>query len=97
MSIESHGHEYEFEPQFGLPERLPQTERILWQGAPDAGTLAQAVALAAQAACPGDAVLLSPACASFDMFDDYAHRARVFVDAVTALTQTSGSLLEAAA
>ncbi len=63
----------------------------------DAGTLAQAVALAAQAACPGDAVLLSPACASFDMFDDYAHRARVFVDAVTALTQTSGSLLEAAA
>ena len=41
MSIDNHGHEYEFEPQFGLPERLPQTERILWQGAPDAGTLAQ--------------------------------------------------------
>ena len=41
MSIENHGHEYEFEPQFGLPERLPQTERILWQGSPDVGALAQ--------------------------------------------------------
>ena len=41
MSIENHGHEYEFEPQFGLPERLPQTESILWQGSPDVGALAQ--------------------------------------------------------
>jgi hypothetical protein len=35
MSIESHGHEHELEPQYGLPERLPQGERILWQGEPD--------------------------------------------------------------
>lgn len=28
-------HEHEFEPQFGLPEKLPEGERILWQGAPD--------------------------------------------------------------
>lgn len=28
-------HEHEFEPQFGLPEKLPEDERILWQGAPD--------------------------------------------------------------
>jgi hypothetical protein len=41
MSIDNHGHEYEFEPQFGLPERLPSNERILWQGSPDVGTLAK--------------------------------------------------------
>jgi UDP-N-acetylmuramoylalanine--D-glutamate ligase len=37
------------------------------------------------AAQPGDAVLLSPACASFDMFRNYAHRAEVFMQAVHAL------------
>ena len=41
MSIDNHGHEYEFEPQFGLPERLPSNERILWQGSPDVATLAK--------------------------------------------------------
>lgn len=35
MSIESHGHEHELEPQYGLPERLPAGEKILWQGSPD--------------------------------------------------------------
>jgi UDP-N-acetylmuramoylalanine--D-glutamate ligase len=34
---------------------------------------------------PGDAVLLSPACASFDMFRNYEHRAQVFAAAVRAL------------
>ena len=62
-----------------------------------ADSLPQAVELAAQQARSGDAVLLSPACASFDMFDDYTHRARVFVDAVAALGQRSGTLLETAA
>ena len=42
MPIENLGHEYEFEPQFGLPERLPADEFIVWQGSPDAGALASA-------------------------------------------------------
>jgi Bacterial PH domain len=43
MSIESHGHEHEFEPQHGLPERLPAGENILWQGSPDFGAMARRV------------------------------------------------------
>jgi UDP-N-acetylmuramoylalanine--D-glutamate ligase len=50
-----------------------------------AADLDAAVRLAADQARPGDAVLLSPACASFDMFRDYQHRARVFVEAVRRL------------
>lgn len=60
----------------------------------DAQTLPQAVALAAQRAHAGDAVLMSPACASFDMFKDYAHRAEVFCDAVRALADEAGSAAE---
>ena len=48
-------------------------------------TLEAAVGAAFARAEPGDAVLLSPACASLDMFRNYAHRAEVFVDAVQAL------------
>jgi UDP-N-acetylmuramoylalanine--D-glutamate ligase len=48
-------------------------------------TLEQAVARAAQLARAGDAVLLSPACASFDMFRDYRHRGEAFAAAVRAL------------
>jgi len=48
-------------------------------------TLEQAVARAAQLAQPGDAVLLSPACASFDMFRDYRHRGEAFAAALRAL------------
>ena len=47
----------------------------------------QAVRKAAVAARAGDAVLLSPACASFDMFRNYAHRAEVFAQAVRELAQ----------
>jgi UDP-N-acetylmuramoylalanine--D-glutamate ligase len=43
-----------------------------------ASSMDRAVALAGEAARPGDAVLLSPACASFDMFSDYKHRGEVF-------------------
>ena len=48
-------------------------------------SLEDAVAAAARAARPGEAVLLSPACASFDMFRDYRHRGEVFAAAVTRL------------
>ncbi|KQU86977.1 UDP-N-acetylmuramoylalanine--D-glutamate ligase [Variovorax sp. Root318D1] len=51
----------------------------------NAGSMEEAVRLAAARANPGDAVLLSPACASFDMFKDYEHRAAVFREAVQAL------------
>jgi UDP-N-acetylmuramoylalanine--D-glutamate ligase len=48
-------------------------------------TLENAVRRAAQIARPGEAVLLSPACASFDMFRDYKHRGDAFVAAVKGL------------
>jgi len=48
-------------------------------------SLEAAVERAAQIAKPGEAVLLSPACASFDMFRDYKHRGEVFAAAVKAL------------
>ena len=57
-------------------------------------TLEEAVAQCAQLAASGDAVLLSPACASFDMFKDYEHRAEVFVDAVRNLAREQGQELE---
>ena len=59
-----------------------------------AATLEDAVAQARERAQPGDAVLLSPACASLDMFRDYAHRAEVFRAAVTAMAHDAGVELE---
>ncbi|MCC6488599.1 MAG: UDP-N-acetylmuramoyl-L-alanine--D-glutamate ligase [Candidatus Hydrogenedentes bacterium] len=50
-----------------------------------AGDLAYAVRRAASIAKPGDIVLLSPACASFDMFTGFEHRGRVFKDCVRSL------------
>ncbi|MFM1907194.1 MAG: hypothetical protein RLZZ591_871 [Pseudomonadota bacterium] len=63
----------------------------------DATSMADAVHQAAQAAHAGDAVLLSPACASFDMFDNYEHRAQVFCAAVADLALEAGSSPEAGA
>ncbi len=59
-----------------------------------AESMPQAVQLAKQHALPGDAVLLSPACASFDMFDNYEHRAQLFVQAVQELALEAGAMLE---
>ncbi|HXZ27148.1 MAG TPA: UDP-N-acetylmuramoyl-L-alanine--D-glutamate ligase [Terriglobales bacterium] len=54
-----------------------------------AETLENAVRRAAEAAAPGDVVLLAPACASFDQFENYEHRGRVFKEAVAALAAKS--------
>ena len=56
----------------------------------DCATLPEAVKRARGLALAGDAVLLSPACASLDMFKNYAHRAQVFVDAVRDIALENG-------
>jgi UDP-N-acetylmuramoylalanine--D-glutamate ligase len=60
----------------------------------DAASMEQAVSLATQRAHAGDAVLMSPACASFDMFRNYPHRAEVFRAAVQAAADEAGVQLE---
>jgi len=50
-----------------------------------AETLQRAVALASEISVAGDTVLLAPACASFDQFENYEHRGRVFKELVAAL------------
>ncbi len=60
----------------------------------DASEMSEAVHKAFELAQPGDAVLMSPACASFDMFENYGHRARVFCDSVQTLANGRGTVLE---
>ena len=64
------------EIQRALGERLPIRR---------ASSMREAVGVAAELADAGDLVLLSPACASFDMFDNYQHRGDVFTQAVQEL------------
>jgi UDP-N-acetylmuramoylalanine--D-glutamate ligase len=52
----------------------------------------EAVATAFALAQPGDAVLLSPACSSFDMFKSYADRGQKFVEAVALLCTEKGEV-----
>jgi UDP-N-acetylmuramoylalanine--D-glutamate ligase len=59
----------------------------------DCASLAEAVQHGAALARPGDAVLLSPACASFDMFANYVQRAQVFTDAVRELALSRGEVV----
>lgn len=63
------------------------------QDAPDMVTAVEKATVLAQM---GDAVLMSPACASFDMFKDYEHRAHVFVQAVADLAEAAGVSMEGA-
>ncbi len=56
-----------------------------------ANTMEEAVRESFVQARPGDAVLLSPACASFDMFRSYAHRAEVFIAAVRELAKETAA------
>jgi UDP-N-acetylmuramoylalanine--D-glutamate ligase len=62
----------------------------------DASTLPEAVNVATEVAQKGDAVLLSPACASFDMFKDYGHRAEIFCQSVAHVAELAGQSMEGA-
>lgn len=57
-----------------------------------AADMMQAVALAYEQALPGDAVVLSPACASFDMYQNYKARGYAFIDAVQELALSVGEV-----
>jgi UDP-N-acetylmuramoylalanine--D-glutamate ligase len=56
-----------------------------------AGTIERSVEIASHAARPGDIVLLAPACASFDQFQNYEHRGRVFKELVHQLERQAAS------
>jgi UDP-N-acetylmuramoylalanine--D-glutamate ligase len=78
----------------------PQIRAVLEGGGVpllDAASMEEAVALATQRAHAGDAVLMSPACASFDMFRNYPHRAEVFRAAVRSIADDAGEPLEGSA
>ncbi len=73
-------------------EDAARIESELKDSVPDvlrAATMPDAVRLAHEAARDGDVVLLAPACASFDMFDNFEHRGRVFKEAVKSIEQSA--------
>jgi UDP-N-acetylmuramoylalanine--D-glutamate ligase len=87
----------DFMPLRSVVQRFSRTTLLIGRDAPlieealaglpteCCGSLEEAVEKAAHHAAPGDVVLLSPACASFDMFRDYRHRGEAFAAAVKAL------------
>ena len=88
----------DFSPLASVAERAARAVILIGRDAPliesvlhgrvalvHAQDMDDAVHRAAELGLPGDCVLLSPACASFDMFDDYEHRGRVFAEAVRRL------------
>jgi UDP-N-acetylmuramoylalanine--D-glutamate ligase len=76
-----------------IGEAAPAIERAIAGRLPveRAATMHEAVRLGASLAHPGDAVLLSPACSSFDMFRDYKHRGDEFVRCVRALEKEAAA------
>jgi UDP-N-acetylmuramoylalanine--D-glutamate ligase len=94
----------EFDPLAGPVSRYVRAVVLIGRDAPairaaleganvrmeDFATLEEATQRAAALAHAGDAVLLSPACASLDMFRNYAHRAQVFVDTVRSIALDAG-------
>ncbi len=93
----------DFTPLRSLVERKCKSVAVIGQDSPAilevlAGlsnieyykTLEDAVKACVENAVAGDAVILSPACASWDMFNNYKHRAQVFVDSVYAAIQKNG-------
>ena len=70
-----------------IGEDADKIETALGQTVPmsRASSLDDAVAMAKTQAQPGDVVLLSPACASLDMFNDFNHRGEVFISSVNGL------------
>ncbi|WP_338770880.1 UDP-N-acetylmuramoyl-L-alanine--D-glutamate ligase [Massilia sp. METH4] len=94
----------EFDPLAGPVSRYVRAVVLIGRDAPairavlagtgvqleDFATLEEATKRAAALAHAGDAVLLSPACASLDMFKNYAHRAQVFIDTVREIALDAG-------